>query len=73
MAVGFALAVIYPAAGNIGGRGFTIIRFPDNRDPVALDFRKKSPGKAFADMYLDEQGTYVEDLNLFGHLAVGVP
>jgi gamma-glutamyltranspeptidase/glutathione hydrolase len=73
VAVGFALAVTYPSAGNIGGGGFMIIRFPDERDPVALDFREKAPGKAFTDMYLDKEGTYVEDRSRFEYLAVGVP
>ncbi len=73
VAVGFALAVTFPAAGNIGGGGFMIIRFPDERDPVALDFREKAPEKASADMYLDEEGTYVEDRSHFGYLAVGIP
>jgi gamma-glutamyltranspeptidase/glutathione hydrolase len=73
VAVGFALAVTFPPAGNIGGGGFMIIRFPDGRAPVALDFRERAPGKAAADMYLDEKGGYVKDRSLFGYLAVGVP
>jgi gamma-glutamyltranspeptidase/glutathione hydrolase len=73
VAVGFALAVTYPAAGNIGGGGFMIVRFPDDRDPVALDFREIAPGKAAADMYLDAAGQYVKESSLFGYLAVGVP
>lgn len=73
VAVGFALAVTFPSAGNIGGGGFMIIRFPDEREPVALDFREKAPGKATAGMYLDEEGQYVENRSLYGYLAVGVP
>jgi len=73
IAVGFALAVTYPSAGNIGGGGFMIIRFPDERAPVALDFREMAPVKAAADMYLDEGGHYVKMRSLYGHLAVGVP
>jgi gamma-glutamyltranspeptidase/glutathione hydrolase len=73
VAVGFALAVTYPAAGNIGGGGFMILRFPDDREPVALDFREIAPGKATADMYLGENGQYVKDSSLYGYLAVGVP
>jgi len=73
VAVGFALAVTYPAAGNIGGGGFMIIRFPDTGEAVALDFREMAPGKATPDMYLDEKGNYVEERSLYGHLAVGVP
>jgi gamma-glutamyltranspeptidase/glutathione hydrolase len=73
VAVGFALAVTYPAAGNIGGGGFMIIRFPDEREPIALDFREKAPGKAAASMYLDEKGQYIKNRSLYGYLAVGVP
>jgi gamma-glutamyltranspeptidase/glutathione hydrolase len=73
VAVGFALAVTYPAAGNIGGGGFMIIRFPDTKEAVSLDFREKAPGLATADMYLDEEGEYVKEKSLYGYLAVGVP
>lgn len=73
VAVGFALAVTFPAAGNIGGGGFMIIRSPDTGEAVALDFREMAPGNASPDMYLDEKGNYAEDRSLYGHLAVGVP
>jgi len=73
VAVGFALAVTFPAAGNIGGGGFMIIRSPDTEEAVALDFREIAPGKATPDMYLDEKRNYVEERSLYGHLAVGVP
>ena len=73
VAVGFALAVTFPSAGNIGGGGFMVIRIPDTEEAVALDFREMAPGKATADMYLDDQGNYVEDRSYFGYLAVGVP
>ena len=73
VAVGFALAVTYPSAGNIGGGGFMVIRFPDTREAVALDFREKAPGKATVDMYLDDKGEYVKERSTSGHLAVGVP
>jgi len=73
VAVGFALAVTYPPAGNIGGGGFMIIREPQSGKCVALDFREKAPEKSTADMYLDEEAEYVQDRSLFGHLAVGVP
>ena len=73
VAVGFALAVTFPAAGNIGGGGFMIIRSPDTEEAVALDFREIAPGKATPDMYLDEKRNYVEERSLSGHLAVGVP
>ncbi len=73
VAVGFALAVTFPSAGNIGGGGFMIIRFPDTEEAVALDFREMAPGRATADMYLDDKGGYVKEKSLFGYLAVGVP
>jgi gamma-glutamyltranspeptidase/glutathione hydrolase len=73
VAVGFALAATYPAAGNIGGGGFMIIRFPDTKEAVALDFREMAPGLATADMYLDTEGKHVKRKSLYGHLAVGVP
>lgn len=73
VAVGFALAVTYPSAGNIGGGGFMIIRFADTKEAVALDFREIAPGHATADMYLDDEGKYVMGKSLYGYLAVGVP
>jgi gamma-glutamyltranspeptidase/glutathione hydrolase len=73
VAVGFALAVTFPPAGNIGGGGFMIIRFPETKEAVALDFREMAPGDATPDMYLDENGNYAEERSLYGHLAVGIP
>src|SRR3982751_1701736 len=52
IAVGFALAVTHPSAGNIGGGGFMLIRFADGRTTF-LDFRERAPGKASRNMYLD--------------------
>jgi gamma-glutamyltranspeptidase/glutathione hydrolase len=73
VAVGFTLAVTFPFAGNIGGGGFMIIRFPGTEEAVALDFREMAPGKATPDMYLDEKRNYVKERSSYGHLAVGVP
>ena len=73
VAVGFALAVTYPAAGNIGGGGFMIIRFPDTGEAVAIDFRELAPAGATPSMYLDEKENYVRTKSNLGHLAVGVP
>ncbi|MFC2165562.1 gamma-glutamyltransferase [Acidobacteriota bacterium] len=73
VAVGFALAVTYPPAGNIGGGGFMIIRDPETGESTALDFREKAPGRATPDMYLDDKDKYIQDRSIFGHLAVGVP
>lgn len=71
VATAFAMAVVYPEAGNIGGGGFIVARFADGNS-VALDFRETAPGKASRDMYLDEQGN-VTGKSLIGHLASGVP
>ncbi|MEZ4897132.1 MAG: gamma-glutamyltransferase [Saprospiraceae bacterium] len=72
IAVQFALAVVYPVAGNIGGGGFMVIRMADGTTD-ALDFREKAPGAAFRDMYLDSSGAVIPGLSLGGHLASGVP
>ncbi|SDP20732.1 gamma-glutamyltransferase 1 Threonine peptidase. MEROPS family T03 [Pseudomonas arsenicoxydans] len=72
VAVGYALAVVYPAAGNLGGGGFMTIQLADGRKTF-LDFREKAPLAAKADMYLDKEGNVVPDLSTRGHLAVGVP
>jgi len=71
VATHFALAVVNPEAGNIGGGGFLIVRMADGRT-AALDFREKAPLRATRDMYLgrDGQGT---DRSIVGHLAAGVP
>src|SRR5215468_5489729 len=61
VAVGFALAVVYPEAGNIGGGGFMLFRRPDG-EVHFLDYREKAPSKAKADMYLDKHGDVIEDM-----------
>jgi gamma-glutamyltranspeptidase/glutathione hydrolase len=72
IATGFALAVVHPTAGNIGGGGFMVIRFPDGRT-TALDFREKAPLAAHPEMFLDADGEYSSRLHHDSHLAVGVP
>jgi gamma-glutamyltranspeptidase/glutathione hydrolase len=72
VAVGYALAVVYPSAGNLGGGGFMTIRFADGRTTF-LDFREKAPGEASRDMYLDKDGNVIKGLSTTGWLAVGVP
>ena len=72
VAVGYALAVVYPAAGNIGGGGFMTIQLADGRKTF-LDFREKAPLAATANMYLDKDGNVVKGASTTGHLAVGVP
>ena len=72
VAVGYALAVVYPAAGNLGGGGFMTIQLADGRKTF-LDFREKAPLAATANMYLDASGNVIKGLSTTGHLAVGVP
>src|SRR5271170_4226384 len=72
VAVGFALAVVYPFAGNIGGGGFMLIR-DHNGKAHFLDYREKAPAAATRDMYLDAQGNVVPGMSLIGYKASGVP
>ena len=72
VAVGYALAVVYPAAGNLGGGGFMTLQLADGRKTF-LDFREKAPLAATADMYLGPDGNVVPGLSTKGHLAVAVP
>jgi gamma-glutamyltranspeptidase/glutathione hydrolase len=72
VAVGYALAVVYPAAGNLGGGGFMTVQLADGRKTF-LDFREKAPLGATANMYLDKDGNVIKGLSTKGHLAVGVP
>lgn len=72
IATQFALAVVYPQAGNIGGGGF-LIGYTSKGEKVALDYRETAPQKAYRDMYLNEKGKANTDLSQNGHLAVGVP
>ncbi|MEN8144036.1 MAG: gamma-glutamyltransferase [Gemmatimonadota bacterium] len=71
IAVQFALAVVQPSAGNIGGGGFIVARLADDTR-FALDFRERAPGAATRDMFLDSAGN-VTDASLVGHRAAGVP
>ena len=71
IAAGFALAVTYPEAGNIGGGGFMLIHM-DGKDSF-LDYRETAPLAADRDMYLDENGDPVAEASTIGHLSVGVP
>src|SRR5689334_21131192 len=68
----FALAVTFPAAGNIGGGVFMVIRGNDG-SVSALDYREKAPGNATTDMDLAENGEFLSDLSTKDHLASGVP
>src|SRR5262249_8908399 len=71
VATGFALAVTFPEAGNIGGGGYMVIRMADGR-AAALDYREIAPLAATRDMYLDDQGN-LTDKSVVGPLASGVP
>ena len=72
VAVQFALAVVYPNAGNIGGGGFMVYR-SSTGESNTLDFREKAPIAASKNMYLDSAGNPITALSLTGHLAAGVP
>lgn len=72
VAVQFALAVVYPNAGNIGGGGFLVYRDAKGKTD-ALDYREKAPLKATEDMYWDKEGNAITDLSLYGQFAAGVP
>jgi gamma-glutamyltranspeptidase/glutathione hydrolase len=72
VATGFALAVVHPAAGNLGGGGFMLIRFHTGK-ATFLDYREKAPSAATADMYLDSKGNVIPDSSVVGYKAIGVP
>lgn len=79
IATQLALAVVYPAAGNLGGGGFIVARLNDARLPdgqgkeISIDYREMAPGKAHRDMYIDSAGEARTDKSQNGHLASGVP
>ncbi len=72
VAIGYALAVVHPAAGNIGGGGFALIHLA-NGENISLDFREKAPMKASKNMYLDKNGRVIPNLSTDGYLSAGVP
>jgi len=72
VATGFALAVVFPQAGNLGGGGFMLIRMADGATRF-VDYREKAPAAATANMYLDAQGNVIENASLVGYKAIGVP
>jgi len=72
VAVGLALAVTWPEAGNLGGGGFMLIR-KDDGTTEAIDYREIAPLSATRDMYLDPMGNLIKDASLIGYQAVGVP
>src|SRR5262249_7213512 len=72
VAVGLALAVVWPAAGNLGGGGFMMIRRSDGQTEI-VDYREKAPAAATREMYLDRSGKVVEGASTVGYKAIGVP
>jgi gamma-glutamyltranspeptidase / glutathione hydrolase len=72
VATGFALAVVYPDAGNLGGGGFMMLRMA-NGESHFLDFREQAPLRATANMYLDSKGEIIAQASTVGYLSVGVP
>lgn len=72
VATGFALAVVHPPAGNIGGGGFMLIRMADGKAHF-LDYREKAPAAAKANMYLDDKGNVIPGASEIGYKSIGVP
>jgi gamma-glutamyltranspeptidase/glutathione hydrolase len=72
VATGFALAVVHPQAGNLGGGGFMLIRMSDGKTHF-VDYREKAPAAATATMYLDAQGNVIPDASVIGYKAISVP
>lgn len=73
VAVGFALAVTLPRAGNLGGGGFMLVHLAESGETLALDYRETAPAAAHRDMYLDADGEPDPQLSRFSHKAAGVP
>jgi gamma-glutamyltranspeptidase/glutathione hydrolase len=72
VAAGFALAVVHPSAGNIGGGGFMLVRFAGGKSTF-IDYRERAPLAATANMYLDAKGNVIPDASVTGYKAIGVP
>src|SRR5215813_7830177 len=72
VAVGLALAVVWPSAGNLGGGGFMVIRRADGK-ATAIDYREMAPAAAHRNVYLDDKGEYIKESSTYGHAAAGVP
>jgi gamma-glutamyltranspeptidase/glutathione hydrolase len=72
IATQFALTIVFPEAGNIGGGGFMVYREAQGQS-YALDYRERAPAQAHPDMYLDESGNVISGLSTEGHLASGIP
>ncbi len=73
VAVGFALAVTHPSAGNLGGGGFMMIRIARTGETVVIDYRETAPGRASRTMYQDEKGDVIKHASTIGYRAAGIP
>ena len=73
VAIGFALAVVLPRAGNIGGGGFMVMYDSSDNNNYSIDYREKAPLLSTTNMYLDENGTVIDNKSTLGYLASGVP
>ncbi len=73
VAVGFALAVTLPRAGNLGGGGFMLVHDAESGETVAIDYREEAPRRAGRDMFLDRDGNVDKEKARFSHLSAGVP
>ena len=73
IASAFALAVTYPAAGNIGGGGFVVYFNAEKKSVTTIDFREKAPLKSYEKMYLDETGQFQTKKSSYGIRSIGVP
>lgn len=73
VAVGYALAVTLPRAGNLGGGGFMLVYLADKKQVIAIDYREKAPESAERDMFLDENAEVIQNLSTYHGLAVGTP
>lgn len=73
VAMGFALAVTLPRAGNLGGGGFMLVHLADNKQTLAIDYREMAPNAAYRDMYLEPDGSVDKNRSRYHGLAIGVP
>ncbi|MBI60749.1 gamma-glutamyltransferase [bacterium] len=72
-AIGYALAVTHPQAGNLGGGGFMLVHIASENKTIALDYREKAPRQSHQDLFLDSKGDVDTSLSRYSALSVGVP
>ena len=73
VAVAFALAVVNPSAGNLGGGGFMLLHLAESNETISIDYRERAPMKSFEKMFQDDSGKVIKGLSLSSILASGVP